>query len=130
MVQHSPVWRIASRLLSRAMKKLILDGSRAKFSGIPRNPSTQPINRLIEAWGKKTVKLWEENFIVNRKVDLDADLVSFRYPCLCDRCSRTHTPAQSISSIDLLFQPSRSNLFATCVVSFSSFVQWSFYSVS
>jgi hypothetical protein len=62
---------------SKVLKKVILDGSGGPFAGASE-AWIEAIKKLVEACKKKkTVELWKENFTVDGKVDLDADVVSF-----------------------------------------------------
>ncbi len=65
---------------SKVSKKVILDGSTFNNDGGWANSIAQ-LKILVEACKKKkTVELWKENFTVNGKVDLDADVVGFLVP--------------------------------------------------
>jgi hypothetical protein len=65
---------------SKMLKKVVLDGSRGSRNIHPsqRPGRSSEMKKLVDACKKrKTVELWKENFLVNGKVDLDADVVSF-----------------------------------------------------
>jgi hypothetical protein len=60
---------------STVLKKVILDGLMSTFP-IARANRMAELKKLIEACEEQgTVELWKENFTVNGKVDLNADLV-------------------------------------------------------
>jgi hypothetical protein len=62
---------------SKVLKKVILDGlSDTKGSG--QKDRLAELKKVVEACKKKkTVELWKENFTVDGKVDLNADVVSY-----------------------------------------------------
>jgi hypothetical protein len=61
---------------SKVMRKVILDG--IPSTHVCARARIAELKRVVEACEKKnTVELWKENFTVDGKVDLDADVVSF-----------------------------------------------------
>jgi hypothetical protein len=66
---------------SKALKKVILDGLTPTDATKRANRITE-LKRVVEACKKKkTVELWKENFTVNGKVDLNADVVCSPMSC-------------------------------------------------
>jgi hypothetical protein len=64
---------------SKVMRKVILHG--IPSTHVSARARIEELKRVVEACEKKnTVELWKENFTVNGKVDLDADVVGFLVP--------------------------------------------------
>jgi hypothetical protein len=74
---------------SKVLKKVILSGLMSTIPSSGQASRITELKKVVEACKKKeTVELWKENFTVNGKVDLNADVVS-SFNCF-DRWTTTH----------------------------------------